>query len=308
MARKHNAFEDSAILNNSTYSMWFNRLYGVAINAFEWQGLPDSVDERYLEKMLFWYGQAIWFKDDVLNKELCLQCVPAGEFDIYGYPIRRQAASTYNGYINTDLNESNSVIIYNNRTRTPDLDSVILFAKRLYECERTIDVNIKNQKTPGLIVCDEKTRLSLKNVYMQYDGNMPVIFANRTFDPNQLQYISTGAPYLVDKLQMQKGKYYSEALTYLGYESNVSDKRERMLASEIMTNLGVTESNRTNRLTSRQEAAAKISKMFNREVTVRFRSDLQLSQYTENMDKAMAAMESGELVIDDVTGEVITDE
>ena len=69
MAKKHNAFEDSAILNNSTYSMWFNRLYGVAINAFEWQGLPDSVDERYLEKMLFWYGQAVWFKDDILDKE-----------------------------------------------------------------------------------------------------------------------------------------------------------------------------------------------------------------------------------------------
>ena len=150
MAKKHNAFEDSAILNNSTYSMWFNRLYGVAINAFEWQGLPDSVDERYLEKMLFWYGQAVWFKDDILDKELCLQCVPAGEFDIYGYPIRRNARSTYNSYINADLDESNSVIIYNNRTRTPDLDSTILFAKRLYECERTIDVNIKNQKTLAL--------------------------------------------------------------------------------------------------------------------------------------------------------------
>ena len=156
-------------------------------------------------------------------------------------------------------------------------------------------------------MCDEKTRLSLKNVYMQYDGNMPVIFANRTFDPNQLQYISTGAPYLVDKLQQQKGKYYSEALTYFGYESNISDKRERVLLSEVMTNLGVTESNRTNRLVARQQAAEKISKMFNHEVTVRFRSDLQLSQVVENMDKAMKAIDAGELVIDD-EGEVITNE
>ena len=56
-----------------------------------------------------------------------------------------------------------------------------MFAQKLYNVSRAIDVNINAQKTPLMIVCDEKQKLTMKNVYMQYEGNEPFIFANKLF-------------------------------------------------------------------------------------------------------------------------------
>ena len=51
-----------------------------------------------------------------------------------------------------------------------------LFALRLYEAERTCDVNIKAQKTPIILKGDESLKLTLKNLFNNYDGNQPVIY------------------------------------------------------------------------------------------------------------------------------------
>ena len=63
----------SAVLNNQTYLMYYNRLKELALNLFKWINLPDTIDERYLELTLYEQGQAVFFRDDVLGY-LALQC------------------------------------------------------------------------------------------------------------------------------------------------------------------------------------------------------------------------------------------
>ena len=46
-------FAESAWQNNYTYMQYVNRLCELSISMFDWQGLPDSVDPRYLELKLF---------------------------------------------------------------------------------------------------------------------------------------------------------------------------------------------------------------------------------------------------------------
>ena len=43
-----------------------------------------------------------------------------------------------------------------------------------------MDVNIQAQKTPILILAEESQRLTMQNAYMQYDGNEPFIFGNKS--------------------------------------------------------------------------------------------------------------------------------
>ena len=282
MARKTKRnFWESAWLNNRTYIHYYNRLTELAISMFEWKNLPDSIDPRFLELVLFSDGMAVFFKDEVLGY-LALQTMLGGNLDVYRIPKIRRAYAT-NGY-NRSLDEKDSVIIFNNMLHTNCLTDVELFARRLYECDRTIDVNIKAQKTPIMIACDENQRLTMKNLYQQYDGNEPFIFGGKDMDIKKIQAIVTGAPYVADKVMQTKFQIWNEAMTYLGISNVNMHKKERLLNDEVTRNMGSTVASRYTRLEMRKQACKKINEMFGLNIDVDYREDIQLVDDEEQIE------------------------
>jgi hypothetical protein len=268
-------FGESAIMNNATYIQYFNRLVELSVSMFEWQGLPETVDPRYLELHLFQNGSMVYFRDEVMG-DLCLDCIANGQFDVYGNPISRRAYSSYNQYQKT-LNESDSVIIWNNYLRQPSVLDVKMFAKRLYNLDRIIDVNANAQKTPVLVQGTEKQRLTLVNLYKEFDGNAPFIFGDKNLDLNSLRAISTNAPYVADKLYQLKTQIWNEALTYLGISNLNIQKKERLITDEVQRNQGGTIASRYSRLEARREAVDKINRMFGTDISVDYREDFQIT-------------------------------
>lgn len=269
--REKTLFGESATVNNLTYMQYLNRLTELSVSMFEWKNLPPTVDARYLELHLFETGSMVYFNDDVIGN-LCLDCLPSGRLDVYGNPVLRRAYSGYNNYQKL-LKESNSVIIWNNYLHTNSILEVKMFARRLYNLDRIIDVNANAQKTPVLIQGTEQQRLTLKNLYEEFDGNSPFIFGDKNLDLNSLKCLQTGAPYVCDKLYNLKQMYWNEALTYLGINNTGAQKRERMLAIESSQAQGGTISSRYSRLQSRREAVEKINAMFGTNIEVNYRED-----------------------------------
>lgn len=269
--REKTLFGESATVNNLTYMQYLNRLTELSVSMFEWKNLPPTVDARYLELHLFETGSMVYFDDDVIGN-LCLDCLPSGRLDVYGNPVLRRAYSGYNNYQKL-LKESNSVIIWNNYLHTNSILEVKMFARRLYNLDRIIDVNANAQKTPVLIQGTEQQRLTLKNLYKEFDGNSPFIFGDKNLDLNSLKCLQTGAPYVCDKLYNLKQMYWNEALTYLGINNTGAQKRERMLSIESSQAQGGTISSRYSRLQSRREAVKKINAMFGTNIEVNYRED-----------------------------------
>lgn len=271
MSKRITEFFDSAMLNNSTYIQYYNRLTELAVSMFEWVNLPEEIDARFLELMLFSRGKAVFFKDPEIGYA-ALEVNDAGKRNVYGIPLNRHAFSPYNGY-HADLTINDSVMIYNNALRKSSKLDVEMFSRRLYNIDRIIDVNVNAQKTPVLIVCDEAQRLTMKNLYMQYDGNAPVIFGDRNLTSADVKTLSTGAPYVSDRLADLKAKYWNEALTYLGISNMTVQKKERMTTDEVSRNMGGVISSRYSRLNARKQAADQINEMFGLDVDVRYRAD-----------------------------------
>lgn len=269
--REKTLFGESATVNNLTYMQYLNRLTELSVSMFEWKNLPPTVDARYLELHLFETGSMVYFDDDVIGN-LCLDCLPSGRLDVYGNPVLRRAYSGYNNYQKL-LKESNSVIIWNNYLHTNSILEVKMFARRLYNLDRIIDVNANAQKTPVLIQGTEQQRLTLMNLYKEFDGNSPFIFGDKNLDLNSLKCLQTGAPYVCDKLYNLKQMYWNEALTYLGINNTGAQKRERMLSIESSQAQGGTISSRYSRLQSRREAVEKINAMFGTNIEVNYRED-----------------------------------
>lgn len=271
--RGNEQFEESALLNNITYMQYFNRLTELAISMFEWQNLPPTVDPRYIELHLFQNGSMVYFNDDVVGN-LCLDCLPNGNFDVYGNPVLRRAYSSYNNY-QRDLNEDDSVIIWNNYMRTNSITDIKMYSKRLYLLDRIIDVNANAQKTPVLVQGTEKQRLTLLNLYKEFDGNSPFIFGDKNLDLNALKCLNTGAPYVADKIYQLKTQIWNEALTYLGISNINIQKKERLITDEVTRTQGGTIASRYSRLQARREAVDKINAMFGTNIRVDYREDFQ---------------------------------
>lgn len=270
--RKRTLFAESALDNNATYLTYYQRLLELSISMFEWKNLPPTIDSRYIELMLFEKGSVVYFDDEEIGN-LCLDCISQGQFDVYGYPKNRRAYSSYNQY-SRELNESNSVIVWNNFLRTNSQLVVKMYAKRLYNIDRVIDINVNSQKTPVAILASPQQRLTMKNLYKEYDGNAPFIFGDKNLDLNGIKAISTGAPYVADSLYALKTQIWNEALTYLGISNVNTVKKERLISDEVQRNLGGTIASRYSRLQSRKDAVQKINKMFNTNIEVDYRDDI----------------------------------
>ena len=272
-------FWESAKMNNYTFMQYYNRLTELSISMFEWKNLPDSIDPRFLELVLFSDGMAVFFEDEVMGF-LALRTMIGGHLNVYQIPSIRTAYAS-NGY-NRPLDEENSVIIFNNLLHTNSLLDVEQFSKRLYNLDRAIDVNANAQKTPILLSCEESQRLTLKNLYMQYDGNAPVIYGDKNLNPNSLRVITTDAPYVADKLYQLKTQIWNEALTYLGISNINITKKERLITDEVTRNQGGVIASRYSRLEARRQACKQINDMFGLDLWCDYREDYQMLDFEDD--------------------------
>lgn len=281
MGKRRTNFDESLWRNNGTYRFYLDRLTELSISMFDWQNVPDSIDPRFLETTLFLNGSAVFFKDEDLRDEniegeedgtlLALPVAMNGNFDLYNIPTKRTAYAT-NGY-SRNLTNKNSVIVYNNMIRTNSVQTCTVYARRLWNLDRAIDVNANAQKTPVLIRCNDSERLTLVNAYQKWEGNEPVIYGTKDFDPNSISVLRTDAPYVARDLYELKTQIWNEALTYLGISNMNFQKRERLVTDEVIRNQGGTIASRYSRLEARREACKKINKMFGTNIEVYFRDD-----------------------------------
>lgn len=279
--RKNNPFQDTMLLNDATYVDYLQRLKKIALSIFEWVNLPDSMNSRYLEMCLYYAGKAALLYDNEYGF-INTQAVSNGYINIYGLPTKLNCFSysynttrkTYMGYNEKSRQDQEAILVLNNYEMLPTCSSIELYAMRMAEAQRTCDINIKAQRTPILIETDQNQKLTLKNVYEQYDGNCPVIYGNKNSGiPDSINALKTDAPLVFDKVMEYKRDIFNEALTYLGV-SNLDEKKERRVVNEAESNNEVINLNLQSFLTTRKEACEQFNEKFGTNIDVKVRSDI----------------------------------
>ena len=282
-------FDDAEFKNIEAEGDYFERLKKVSISMFDWVNLPESMDERFLELCLFYYGQAALLKDEKFGF-INTKAASNGYMNIYGLPTEIHCYSfeyhadrrTYqDGGINTPTvnPDKQAILVMNTAERISTASTISLYAKRLAEADRSAEVNIRLQKFPIVMNVDEKQRLAALNMFRQYDGNEPLLFGDKNqMLSESLKAVQTGIPYVADKIMAYKKEIWNEYLTFLGINNLEVSKKERLVASEATTNNEVINLNLMSFLVPRQKAAKQFNELFgltgDKEVSVRVRSDL----------------------------------
>lgn len=320
MARKvrkippKDAFRDAILMNNDTYVDYLERMKKICLSMFEWVNLPDSMNARFLEMCLFYNGQAALLYDDELGY-LNTMAADGGYINIYGLPTEIQCYSyRFNqrrSLFMTDTGEEKGkecILVMNNYERIPTNATICLYAYRLAQADRTCDVNISSVRTPMLITTDQKQYFTLKKTYEQYEGNSPVIFADKNLiTPDSLKAIKTDVPFLCNDIMQYKREIWNEMLTFLGIQ-NLSEKRERLITGEVDSNNELLNLNLQSLLIPRKEACKQFNEKYglmgDKAIDVRVRSDLYnvVKQFESITDDYRGALKE-EMKVEEVANE-----
>ena len=206
----------------------------LALNRYRWENLPNGIESRYIEEMLYDNGECAMFDHPDLG--LCvLRSSSRENLNIYGEPTKL-SLSGFNEHRTVMMDDC--VRIMNNDLALPTLPNIVYYAKRMAEIDDIIMQNLRQQRVPYLFATDENNSFSLKSLYDRMYQGEPAIFIDKEMlkgEPENIMVLPTQAPYLVDKLQIQKQEMERELLTFLGI-NNTLEKKERLIVDETNSN------------------------------------------------------------------------
>lgn len=271
MGRKGLSAEISkyTISKKERYVFYYNRLKSIALSRFEYKNMPPEIDVRFLELTFFEKGFAVWFKEDIVEQYAALTAMYGGNFDKYNEPLLRTAYAN-NGY-QVQLNETNSILLWNNMLRENDVSAIQYFAKRLANAETVIDVNMNAQKTPIIIATPEEEKLSIKNTMNEYDDGSYTIYGLKNLNLDYIKTLNIGAPFIADKAMDIKDRIWNEALTYLGIPNVTVTKKERLIVDEVQRMQGGVLASSAGHLEMRRQCFDKVNKMYGLNIEVNMR-------------------------------------
>lgn len=258
-------------MNNTTFTDYYYRLMLLSRTVFKWENLPNGIDEKWIERYLYIDGQCLFFKDKTKGF-MVARCNPSGQINNYDeYTHLKPYGTNYQG--KSLENGEECILIRNNDEMIPTSYTLKLYAYRLAEITRTIDININAQKTPLIILCSDKQKQSLKQVMNKWSGYEPMIFGDKNLDLSGFDVLKTDAPIVFDKLQKHKHEIWNECMTFLGINNANMDKRERLVDDEVQANNEQIDMSANVMLKAREWACKQINDKYDLNIKVSFRNE-----------------------------------
>ena len=260
-------------LNDYTFTDYFHRLMLLARSVFKWENLPNSMDEKWIEKFLFRTGFCVFYNNPTKGL-MVAECTYDGNLNNYEEPVSVTPIGIDIEPVKLTVGKD-CVLIRNNDVMMPTAFPVKLFAYRLAEISRTIDINVNAQKTPVVMYGTDKQKLTMKNMFAQWNGNEPVIYGDKNIDTSPIGVLKTEAPIVFPQLQIQKQALWNECLTFLGINNANTEKRERLITDEVIANNTHIDLSADCLLKSRELACKQINKLFGTEIKVGLREEVE---------------------------------
>lgn len=255
----------------------------MAVNRFKWEGLPPTVDPRFLELTLFKFALSVFYKEDEViygdNAYFALQGGASGRSNMMDNPTAFTVyGDNFRGKI---IKRQDCVPIWANYMRVPDLDIIYIYATKLADIDRSIEINAHNSRKPKVLIANEAQRLSVDNMNRQVDAGQSVISVNGQpggYDPEMFQTFDLGVePKTIEELHIVRTRIMGECMTALGIDNANQDKKERMVSSEVDANNGQVMSMRAVNLNERKRAADAINERYGLDVKVSYHVDADMA-------------------------------
>ena len=220
----------SKAINQSAY---VDYMLAKSIPMFEWEGLPNSLPYRELEKMLQRSGYAFLAEHE--GQIYAFNGGLGGEPDVYGNPSQIVVASPALKLNKTFDLEKDGVLISNDDLRLGLLPLYERFAFMQTETDINLTLYGYNTRINRLIsASDDRTKESAElAVKRAIDGDIAIVSENAIWEGISIHTgtsQNTGtAKSLIELAQFYRASLYNE----IGLSANTNLKRERLVSAEV---------------------------------------------------------------------------
>lgn len=163
----------------------------------------------------------------------------AGRYNIYDFPTHLRLINTRGVKFITNRQleiDKEAVIIYAQKNHKSVFSSIEAKLEELVDIEMKKRVSRKAQSQPWMFTFSPEDYEQAKILQEQLENDEPYMFVPLN-DVDRAKGFSSGAPYIVDKLEMDRQKVENDILTMLGVNNvGIGEKKEHLIVDEVNAN------------------------------------------------------------------------
>lgn len=270
--------------NEFAFQLAFARFAEDALDRYDIEGLPETVNKRVVLQSLLWHSNVVFL--DKNGSMLALPGAPSGTLNIYGDPGNAEVY-TVNGMFNKNVklyihgsdenafvgktdeinmgDKYKGVMVWENKMRFPFINSVMFYAKAVADTFRTLDTVRANIKNPQIFVAEESVVNSVKKYLQDREDNVENVISSGVFDPTKVQMIpfdNKGAS-LNDVTALIEW-YESKFREVCGIDNNsqMDKKGENLIEAEVSVNDQYTQNSVEKCIETMNECFDDVNKIF----------------------------------------------
>ena len=226
--------------NNVLFGMFRRYLLQEVFAIYKWT-MPENWDPDFFQYVLFGYGFVVII--DTPEFGIIPQWGTLGGYNVFYRPAYAIVSNPlFKKTIQADINKDCSVI-----KLMPDyrsiMDLVDYYADKLALMSETIDIDLCNAMVATVFAAEGKTEAeTLKKMYDRIRSGNPAVVVGKKFfrddgSPNWTPFqANVKNTYIVSDLLADFRKVKEEFLTAIGVPNANTDKRERLITSEVESN------------------------------------------------------------------------
>ena len=248
-------------------------------SAFKWEGLPDTIPQKWLESQLQVNGFSFITRANDGNLYAFYGGL-GGEPDAYYQPTICVVADPGINFNKECLIDKDGILISTDTYRRGLIPAIGKYAGVLAENTITMRIaDIMARISNNISAGDESTRESAKEYLKQIEqGNLGIIQESPFLEDLKINPAATAGEHrltdLIETEQYLKASLYNE----LGLQANYNMKRESINSSEAQLGDDALQPFVDDMLQERKEAAEKINELFGLNISVEFNSAWNISK------------------------------
>ena len=275
------------------YRHYFNFILKDVFRIFLFDGLPETINERFFKYTLFLYGKVTFFRDgDTL---LALNGAPSGQQEIYYVPEEMVVSNprllkSYNlkRGVDCEVVYCSDIDMYDQFDLGGLYTLVAKTATMLADGDLSISVAQKNKRLINVLAAeDQNTKNSIDVVIRkQYAGEPYAVVMKSLIDNVQsVPIVEKGTNQ--DLMQLIEAQQYILSHFYesLGLQTHDQMKKERLITAEVNDNDNIAKLNIDDILASIQEGLDRVNAMFGTNISVKLNPVLIVQQEPESEPK-----------------------
>ncbi|MBR4955657.1 MAG: hypothetical protein IKY46_07080, partial [Clostridia bacterium] len=283
---------DKGMLLSSFIRYYLARLQSM----FKYEGLPDTIPQKWLENYLLVNGSCVWIETD--KGLIVTRAGIGGKPDEYYIPTECIVTNPYiqQTYNRIYTRDKDCVLMVNDTYAQGLLPMLKMFGHAYVEALVSQNLNcIMSRGSVMISAADDKTKDSaelwvkrLTEGQMAIIGESPMLIGNQDspLTVNQLSGADTTITNLIEYMQYIKASLYNA----LGLQSNYNMKREAIMSGESQLDEDMLHPLIDNMLKERQDALEKVNAMFGTDISVSFNSAWELNE--REQEAAIETIES----------------